>query len=67
MHLFRLLFRDKNVSIIAFVLLIPPDFIGKAIDIPSGISCKAIATARDIPSLNEAPNPEPIANPSGKL
>lgn len=31
------------------------------------MSCKHIAIARDSPSFIEAPNPEPIAKPSGKL
>ena len=45
----------------------PPFFIGTAIDIPSGISCKHIAIANDKPNFIEASNPDPIANPSGKL
>ena len=45
----------------------PPDFIGTAMEIPSGTSCRAMAIAREMPSLYEAPKPEPIASPSGKL
>ena len=45
----------------------PPFFIGTAMDIPSGISCKQIAKAKPIPNLVEASKPEPIASPSGKL
>ena len=40
---------------------------GTAIEIPSGISCKHIAIAKDSPNFIDAPNPEPIAKPSGKL
>ena len=36
-------------------------------NIPSGISCNKIAIAKVIPNLVDASNPEPIANPSGKL
>ena len=36
-------------------------------DIPSGTSCMQIATANEYPNVRDAPNPEPIANPSGKL
>ena len=35
--------------------------------LPSGISCKQMAMAREMPNLMEAPKPEPMANPSGKL
>ena len=34
---------------------------------PSGISWKAITSARDKPTSADAEKPEPIANPSGKL
>ena len=67
MLLFLLLFRDSITYIITLLDFIPPFFIGTAIDIPSGISCKHIAMANEYPSVIEAPNPEPIANPSGKL
>ena len=50
-----------------FDFFIPPFFIGTAIDIPSGISCKQIAKAKLSPNLMEDSKPEPIANPSGKL
>jgi len=33
----------------------------------SGISWRHIAIAKEYPSVIDAPNPEPIANPSGKL
>lgn len=36
-------------------------------DIPSGTSCMQIATASEYPNVKDAPNPDPIANPSGKL
>ena len=35
--------------------------------LPSGMSCKHIAIAKDKPNFIDAPNPDPIANPSGKL
>ena len=40
---------------------------GTAMDIPSGISCRQIAIAKLSPNLSDASNPDPIANPSGKL
>ena len=52
---------------IILILLIPPAFIGTAIDIPSGISCKHIAKAKEYPKVIDASNPDPIAKPSGKL
>ena len=58
---------DKIVYIITFILLIPPFLIGTAIDIPSGMSCNNIAIAKEYPNFIDAPNPEPIAKPSGKL
>ena len=38
---------DKITYSITFVIFIPPFFIGTAIEIPSGISCKRIASARE--------------------
>lgn len=58
---------DNITYSITFDGLIPPFFMGTAIDIPSGISCKAIAIANEYPKETEASKPEPIANPSGKL
>ena len=54
----------KNITLLFFI---PPFFIGTAMDIPSGISCKQIAIAKLKPNLIDAPKPEPIAKPSGKL
>lgn len=67
MLLYQLLLRDNITYIITFIGFIPPFFIGTDIDIPSGISCKHIAIASEYPNVIDAPNPEPIANPSGKL
>ena len=50
-----------------FAFDMPPFFMGTAIDIPSGMSCRQIAIAKLSPNLSDASNPEPIANPSGKL
>ena len=47
--------------------LIPPFFIGTAMLIPSGTSCKHIAIASDNPKEVDESNPEPIAKPSGML
>ena len=58
---------DSITQKITFVFDIPPFFIGTAIDIPSGISCKHIAIAKPSPKRIDASKPEPIANPSGKL
>ena len=38
----------------------PPFFMGTAIEIPSGTSCKHIAIASESPNVTEAPKPEPI-------
>ncbi len=56
---------EKNTHPIIVNLFTPPVFIGTAIEIPSGTSCMAIATASENPSLNDASKPAPIANPSG--
>ena len=37
----------------------PPFFMGTAMDIPSGISCKHMAMARLKPNLTDASKPEP--------
>ena len=58
---------DKITYVIILYIFMPPVFIGIAMDIPSGMSCKQIARARENPKLTEASNPEPIANPSGTL
>ena len=58
---------DRSVNITAFVLDIPPFFIGTDIDIPSGISCSAITKASEYPNFMEDSNPDPIASPSGKV
>lgn len=42
---------DKITYIITFPELIPPFFIGAAIEIPSGISCIAIVIAREYPKF----------------
>ena len=42
---------DKITKIITLRELIPPLFIGTAIDIPSGISCIAIVIAREYPKF----------------
>ena len=45
----------------------PPFFIGTAIEIPSGMSCRQIANANPKPNFIDASKPDPIAKPSGKL
>ena len=46
---------------------IPLVFSGRDIEIPSGMSWRAIAIASFKPREEDASNPEPIAKPSGKL
>ena len=58
---------DKITYHNIFLIFIPPFFNGTAIASPSGISWKQIVIARDKPSLIDDSNPDPMANPSGKL
>ena len=50
---------DNITYHITFDIFIPPFFIGTAMDIPSGMSCKQIAKAKLSPNFMDASNPEP--------
>ena len=50
---------DSTTQKMTFPIFMPPFFMGTAIDIPSGISCRHMAIARLNPNFIEASKPEP--------